>query len=141
MFSRSTMLVAGTLSLTLLFLTGCNKPKIPTGEVTGKITINGKPVSGLYVSFVPQEKVRPAMGKTDAEGNYKAQFLAKQSGVPLGPCVAQFSLYHGDGTRNYLPAKFNEEAAKIPELNLNITEEGLVFDYDIKYDGELPPGI
>jgi hypothetical protein len=141
MFSRRTMFVSGALSLTLLLLSGCSKPKIPTGEVTGKITINGKPVPGIYVTFVPQERIRPAVGKTDAEGNYRAQLLAKQSGVPLGPCVAQFSLYHGDATRNYLPARFNEEASKNPELNLNVTEDGLVFDYDIKYDGELPPGL
>jgi hypothetical protein len=141
MFLPRSMIVFGMLSLALLSQTGCSKPKIPTGEVTGKITINGKPVPGLFISFVPQEKIRPAMGKTDAAGNYRAQFVAKQSGVPLGPCVAQFSLYHGEGTRNYLPAKFNEQASKIPELNLNITEVGLVFDYDIKYDGELPPGI
>jgi hypothetical protein len=140
MFSQRMMIVPVALSLTLLLLTGCSKPKIATGEVTGKITINGKPVPGLYVSFVPKEKVRPAMGKTDATGHYRAQLLAKQTGVPLGPCVAQFLLYHGDGNRNYLPAKFNEEASKIPELNLNVTEDGLVFDYDIKYDGELPPG-
>ncbi len=141
MFLRRSMIVFGMLSLALLSLAGCSKSKIPTGEVTGKITINGKPVPGLYISFVPKEKIRPAMGKTDADGNYRAQFVAKQSGVPLGPCVAQFSLYHGEGTRNYLPAKYNEQASQIPELNLNITDEGLVFDYDIKYDGELPPGI
>lgn len=141
MFSPRMMIVPIALSFALLILTGCGKPAIPTGEVSGTITINGKPAPGLLISFVPQEKIRPAMAKTDTAGHYRAQFLAKQTGVPLGSCVVQFKLHHGDGMRNYLPAKFNEQAVKNPELNLNVTDEGLVFDYDIKYDGELPPGF
>lgn len=126
-------------SILLAGLTGCGGTDIPTAAVTGTITINGQPVEGVSVTFVPDAKIRPSVGLTDAKGRYKAQFVQTQSGVALGPCVAQFSIYRGDSMKNYLPAEFNENAADNPALHLDVTEKGLVFDYDIKYDGEIPP--
>jgi hypothetical protein len=41
--------------------------------------------------------------------------------------------------KNYLPKQFNENAADNPQFHLDIPKEGLVFDYDIPYDGEIPP--
>lgn len=117
---------------------GCGSDAIPTGNVEGRITVNGEPREGLMVKFVPVKKIRPAIGSTDSEGRYEAKLLADQTGVPLGKCRVDFELYQGDGTRNYL-AEFNEKSADDPELNLEIFKDGLTFDYDIKYDGELPP--
>lgn len=117
---------------------GCG-PTIPTASVTGTITINGKPVQGVEVQFVPEAKIRPSIGMTDEKGRYTARFLTTQSGVALGKCVVQFSIYRGESTRNYLPKKFNEDAAKNPDFNLDVVKGGIVFDYDLKYDGEIPP--
>ncbi|AMV33387.1 hypothetical protein VN12_14775 [Pirellula sp. SH-Sr6A] len=126
----------------LLFgaLSGCAN-RIPTASVTGTITINGKPVEGIEVQFVPEAKVRPSIGMTDAQGRYRAEFLTTQSGVVLGSCVVQLSIYRGESMKNYLPKKFNEDAASNPEFNLNVVEGGITFDYDIKYDGEIPPFV
>ncbi|XZE46646.1 hypothetical protein SH467x_001938 [Pirellulaceae bacterium SH467] len=121
-------------------LSGCGN-KIPTASVTGTITINGKPVEGIEVQFVPEAKVRPSIGMTDSQGRYRAEFLTTQSGVVLGPCVVQLSIYRGESMKNYLPKKFNEDAASNPEFNLNVVEGGITFDYDIKYDGEIPPFV
>jgi hypothetical protein len=128
--------------LVLLFggLVGCGN-RIPTASVTGTITINGKPVEGIEVQFVPEAKVRPSIGMTDAQGRYRAEFLTTQSGVVLGPCVVQLSIYRGESMKNYLPKKYNEESASNPEFNLNVVEGGITFDYDIKYDGEIPPYV
>ncbi len=128
-------------ALLLAVLAGCDSPAISTGEVSGRITINGQPVEGVVVAFIPQSKTRPAIATTDAAGHYEAQLLADQAGVPLGPCLVQLSLFREQEFKNYLPAKFNEQAADNPDLNLVIGEDGLVFDYDIQYDGALPPGI
>ncbi len=40
---------------------------------------------------------------------------------------------------NYLPAKFNAEAENDADLNLEVTKDGVVFDYDIKFNGKIPP--
>lgn len=127
-------------SALLVCLCGCGGTGIPTASVTGTISLNGQPVQGVEVTFVPKAKIRPSVGVTDAQGRYKAQFVARQSGVALGPCVAQFSIYRGGNyMHNYLPATFNVDAEKNPDLNLEVPEDGLVFDYDIKFNGTIPP--
>lgn len=119
---------------------GCSKsPVIPTGEVHGTITLNGKPVQGVSLTFVPESPVRPSLAITDAQGKYAARFVSNQSGVALGPCVVELAIYRGDSPRNYLPTKFNSKAADNPDFQLNVTESGLVFDYDIVYEGTIPP--
>jgi len=121
-------------------LSGCGNT-IPTASVSGTITINGKPVQGVEVQFVPEAKIRPSIGMTDANGRYKAEFLSSQSGVALGRCVVQLSIFRGESMRNYLPKKFNEDAASNPDFNLDVVKGGITFDYDIKYDGEIPPYV
>ncbi|MEQ1827243.1 MAG: carboxypeptidase-like regulatory domain-containing protein [Pirellula sp.] len=125
-----------------ILLSGCGGTGIPTASVTGRITINGEPIQGVEVTFVPTAKIRPSVAITDAQGRYKAQFVAQQSGVALGPCVVQFAIYRGGNyMHNYLPAKFNTEAEKNPEFNLDVPKKGLVFDYDIKFVGKIPPYV
>jgi hypothetical protein len=121
-------------------LLGCGNT-IPTASVSGTVTINGKPVQGIEVQFVPDAKVRPSIGMTDANGRYKAEFLSTQSGVALGPCVVQLSIFRGESMKNYLPKKFNEDSASNPEFKLDVVQGGITFDYDIKYDGEIPPYV
>ncbi len=133
---------SGVLLALMIFMGGCGGTGIPTGAVTGTITINGEPIQGLEVSFVPAAKMRPSVALTDAQGRYKAQFVSTQSGVVLGPCVAQFAVYrNGNYMHNFLPAEFNEEAGENPALNLDVTKKGLVFDYDIKFAREIPPYV
>ncbi len=128
------------IATTLLVSMGCsNSPEIATGEVTGTITINGVPTEGVSLSFVPEASIRPSLATTDKQGKYKAKFISSQSGVALGPCVVEFSIYRGNSPKNYLPKKFNVNAAQTPDFHLDITEKGMVFDYDIVYDGEVPP--
>ena len=126
-------------SLLIVGITGCGGPEVPTASVSGTVTINGKPVQGVQVMFVPDAKIRPSIGMTDAKGKYKAEFLTTQSGVALGSCVAQFSIFRGESLKNYLPKKFNDDAAGNPDFHLDVTKGGIKFDYDIKHDGEIPP--
>jgi hypothetical protein len=41
------------------------------GEVTGQVTMDGKPLPNAMVIFVPKEGGATATGVTDANGNYK----------------------------------------------------------------------
>lgn len=128
------------IPLLLIVTAGCQRGTgIPTGEVQGIITLNGEPAEGVSLSFVPRAMVRPSMAQTDANGQYRARFVSTQSGVALGPCVVELSIYRGDSPRNYLPKQFNVNAEDNPDFNLEITEDGLVFNYDIVYAGEIPP--
>jgi hypothetical protein len=133
----SERLVAG-VALIATVSVGCNK--VPTATVTGTVTINGRGVPGVEVAFVPKEKIRPGVGVTDEAGKFTAQFLANQSGVPLGDCVVQISLFRDDVRAiNLIPPEYNAKAADNPDLRLTITSAGAVFDYDVKTDGPLKP--
>lgn len=123
----------------MIVVAGCRRYEIPTADVRGTVTVNGRAVEGIQVKFVPKAKIRPSVGLTDASGRYRAEFTYTQSGVPLGPCVVQFSVYRGESTHNYLPKEFNENASENPAYHVDVPAQGLEFNYDIKYDGEIPP--
>ena len=66
----------------LLLLSGCG-PDNPYGTVavTGKITVNGEPMEGITVTFVPDSPEGvSAFGRTDAGGNYQLT----TGGAPFG---------------------------------------------------------
>lgn len=68
-FSCTCVLVAATLL-------GCGKPPIPpTNEVTGRVTLDGKPLPQVAVMFTPDSKVDgrtvESTAITDSNGEYK----------------------------------------------------------------------
>lgn len=130
------------LLLTMIGLVGsggCQRYEVPTADVRGTVTINGKPVQGVTVKFVPKSKRRYSIAETDASGRYSMAYTSSQSGVPLGPCVVEFSVYRGESMHNYLPKEFNEKAADNPAYHVDVPAQGLTFDHDIKFTGEIPP--
>lgn len=117
---------------------GCGRgPKIPTASVSGTVTINGRAIANVEVSFHSLENIRPAFGYTDASGRYSAQFLMAQSGVPLGPCVVKMA-YRPNGFENILPDTYDSKAADNPALHLTVPKEGTTFNFDVKTDKPLP---
>ncbi|HEY4262438.1 MAG TPA: carboxypeptidase-like regulatory domain-containing protein [Schlesneria sp.] len=61
---------------------GSDGPKL--GDVTGTITMNGSPVPGLNITFIPQDKGSPSYGGTDENGKYRLLFNQHRSGAQLG---------------------------------------------------------
>ena len=77
------LIVAG---ISMLFQPGCGRPsdQPDLGEVTGTVTLDGKPLSGVAVVFQP-ESGRPARGMTDAEGKYELTYIRETKGTKVGP--------------------------------------------------------
>lgn len=79
----SCMLVV--LCISLFVQTGCGPGDQPDlGQVTGNVTLDGKPLAGVAVVFQPQSG-RPARGMTDAEGNYELTYIRQTKGTKVGP--------------------------------------------------------
>jgi hypothetical protein len=132
------LLFAG-IAIVATLAAGCGRgPKVPTASVSGTVTINGRGVANVQVTFDPVEKIRPAYGITDATGRYTAQFLNTQSGVPLGDCVVRITYNPGGSPNNVLPESYSTHAEENPELRLTVPAAGLEFNYDIKTDKPLP---
>lgn len=82
------MLAAG-MFLCLMATGGCSTRTEQFAEVTGTVTIDGKPASGLLVTFEPQmpdpRKVPIcSFGTTNADGQFRMMRRAKESGAVVG---------------------------------------------------------
>jgi hypothetical protein len=53
------------------------------GQVTGTVTMDGKPIAGVAVVFYP-DSGRPARALTDAEGKYDLVYIRDAHGTKLG---------------------------------------------------------
>lgn len=53
-------------------------------SATGTVKIDGKPVEGLQIRFMPKPSGRPCVGETDASGYYNMVYRADAPGVPPG---------------------------------------------------------
>ncbi|MCC9608304.1 hypothetical protein LOC68_10955 [Blastopirellula sp. JC732] len=74
------------LSMTLCLLAiGCGPTGPKLAEVSGVITIDGKPLHGAVVSFSPAEPGgSPSYGLTDVEGRYSLFFSRDRTGAMPG---------------------------------------------------------
>ena len=62
---------------------GCGPSGPPLGKVQGKVTLDGQPLEGANVEFIPTSG-RPSVGVTDANGDYYLQFTNDMAGALLG---------------------------------------------------------
>ena len=73
------------LILALTTLAGCfsGRPDLDFGNVSGKVTLQGKPLPHATVKFQP-ESGRPSYGKTNEAGEYTLNFMGKEWGALVG---------------------------------------------------------
>ena len=87
-------------------VSGCSgstdQPEV--GEVTGVVTLDGKPVPGLNILFQP-EAGRAAVGMTNEQGEYELQYLDGVSGCKIGPNTVGFDWPPESPNAVAIPAK------------------------------------
>jgi hypothetical protein len=69
--------------ITTLLLAGCGGSK--TSPVEGLVLLDGKPLVGASIQFVPQGKGRDATGETDKNGEFAMSTFQPRDGVLPGP--------------------------------------------------------
>jgi hypothetical protein len=125
------------LSLCLL-LSGCNKP-YKVASVSGRVTLDGKPLAKASVTFAPmftKDNIAPgptAMGMTDADGRYKLYIDPAKPGAVVGKCRIYITTLHSDPAqddrdsspavkrvRDKVPEKYNQKT----ELVYDVPAEG-----------------
>jgi hypothetical protein len=114
------------------FSAGCggstDQPEL--GDVSGVVTLDGKPVAGVNVVFKP-DVGRAAAANTDAEGNYTLQYLEGVEGCKLGPNTVSFDWPPGATSAVGIPAKYNGEAA----FKFDVKPGSNTFDLKMESDG------
>lgn len=72
-------------TVTMLALIGCRRvpDQPPLGSVTGTVTLDGKPLEFVEVSFVPNIG-RPSYGDTNGLGKYELTYVRNVKGAKVG---------------------------------------------------------
>jgi hypothetical protein len=106
---------------------GSNSPDLAE-DVTGRVTLNGRPVQEAIVVFEPQNG-RPSTGVTDAEGNFSLNFSPTDKGAIPGQHTVRISKMDGEAGDELIPVKYNASSA----LTENVTKDGSnTFVFDLK---------
>lgn len=82
----------------VLCFVGCGGG-IETAEVSGLVTLDGKPLPGVVVQFEPidgeQTRLPPGTGLTNAQGRYRVLRPGGKSGAVVGRSTVR--VLHGEG--------------------------------------------
>lgn len=148
--------------LCLSMIVGCGESGPSLGKVTGKVTLDGKPLPNAIVSFVPEDGRRSSSAMTNDQGVYTLAYI-DQAGAVIGkhkvsitstpevqtltmedipsddPRYAEMmksrlSDYNNAKTKEKLPAVYNSKS----ELVYEVTSGSNTIDLPLTSDGKLP---
>jgi hypothetical protein len=96
------------VSLSLLMVSGCGYTDV--APVTGIVTLDGQPLVGASVEFMP-EVGRPSYGGTNEQGFYRLNYTMEQDGAVIGPCTVRVTTAvedkEGRMKKELVPKKYN----------------------------------
>ena len=90
--------------------------------------MDGKPLKGAYVEFVPAKGGRPAGGLTGEDGHYELAYSASDSGALVGS--AKVLITTGDPEaqiKETVPATYNRQST----LTVDVTPGNNVHDFPL----------
>jgi hypothetical protein len=99
-------------------------------RVTGKVTLDGEPLSGAVVTFESSDG-QVAFGSTNESGQYELRFRSGISGAPVGQNTVRIeSALDAPPPEDYrdpIPARYNTEST----LQENVQSGENVIDFDL----------
>jgi hypothetical protein len=143
-------------------MAGCSKS---TGTITGKLTVNGQPLKGGDISFLPADGVGPSgTGMINEDGTYTVtncpvgakKVVVKTShlrGRPFGrgggrayePPKDAPKPEGGSGDHDYKPPDLSEQAKKFVAINISYEDQSTTpLDFEVtggkqEYNQDLKP--
>jgi hypothetical protein len=128
MASSRASLVVSSLLIVASFATGCGQgDRPPMGSVSGVITIDGDPLSGVIVLFTP-ENGRPATAMTDIQGRYQLQYVGNVYGCKTGENTVSFTAPTSGSPSHPIPAKYQGKT----DLKVEVASGRNNFDFDLE---------
>lgn len=84
--------------LCVLLLGGCGRAGYQTAPVSGRVTLEGKPLTDATVTFQPMGEGKPypgpgSFGVTDADGRFQLQMIDRKDGAVVGLHTVRISRY------------------------------------------------
>lgn len=111
--------------LTLVAFAGCGASNPPTFPVSGTVTLDGKPVAGAAILFIPFDGTgQPASAQSDANGNYKLTTFTADDGAMAGNYKIKVTKFDTpDGGMSPYGAPAEEPASSSPPKKMTEEEE------------------
>src|SRR5262245_31539415 len=117
MRSRCTPWLSGLLVATLWVAAGCSGSGPRMGEVTGSVTVDGKPAESGAISFFPLDGKSPTAGGMIKDGRYTAKVPVGNAKVEIRvpKVVGKKKLYDRPDSpeqpilQEVLPPKYNDQ--------------------------------
>jgi|SaaInlStandDraft_1057018.scaffolds.fasta_scaffold23129_5 hypothetical protein len=103
-----------------------------TGRVSGTVTLDGAPIAGVLVSFVPQEG-RPSRATTDESGKYQLEYNSTTLGAKLGDHSVRISSAANSDEEEPVE-KFPESVVDGSALTAKVTEGDNEIDFKLNSD-------
>lgn len=154
--------ISFTFLLCLAVTVGCGEGGPSLGQVSGKVTLDGKPLSNAIVSFVPEDGRRASSATTNDNGEYTLAYIS-EAGAVVGthkvsitsvpeattetmedipsddPRYAELmqtrqSDYNNAKTKEKLPAVYNKQTEIVREVKSGKN----TIDLALTSDGKLP---
>jgi hypothetical protein len=136
--------VAGVLLL--LWSSGCGPSGPEIASVSGRVTMDGKPLANATVVFIP-ENGRPAGATTDSDGRYVLNFAQGRRGAIPGKNMIRVTTQRDPtpgedgkaipGSKETIPAKYNAAT----ELTFDVQpKKKNVANFDLTSGGPISPG-
>jgi hypothetical protein len=128
-----------------LLVAGCGSGGPEIAYVTGRVTLDGKPLPNATVVFIP-ENGRPAGARTDADGNYVLNFSEGRQGAIPGKALVRISTLRDAeqddqgqsiaGSPETIHANYNTNT----QLTFTVEpRKKNVANFDLKSSGEVTP--
>lgn len=130
LLARSLALVSLTAAIVLS--TGCSQgDRPPLGYVSGTVTIDGEPLRGVIVAYLPDQG-RTAVGTTDENGKYEIEYLQGVKGCKVGPSTIGFMAPTGGSPSHAIPPKYENKS----EFKVDVKAGNNKFDFNLESDGK-----
>jgi hypothetical protein len=136
---------AFALTMLALFSAGCGPGGPEIAYVTGRVTMDGKPLANATVVFIP-ENGRPAGARTDADGQYVLNFAQGRRGaIPGKNTIRITTLRDADqdengksipGSKETIPAQYNTASTLSFTVEPNKKN---VANFDLESGGAVSP--
>ncbi|HET6573307.1 MAG TPA: hypothetical protein VFG68_06885 [Fimbriiglobus sp.] len=102
-------------------------------EVTGKVTLDGRPVRGLEVRFEPNDPSigTTAIGYTQADGTYRLHYPGDKIGAPAGEYTVHISGGESGGEADLPPVRVAAKYNSASKLTATVKSGTNTFDFDV----------
>lgn len=125
--------IAALLLIALWSLAGCSRSdRPPLAKVSGVVLLDGAPVEGAAVMFMPVAGGRPAQGSTDAQGKFQLTTFDTHDGAIIGEHKVSVTKLEttgvvetADGLSGSVDASAIKEIWHVPQSYSNPENSGL----------------